>query len=91
MNFTYDTAKDEQNRAKHGLSLAQASELEWNSALVWIDARFNYEEKRECALALLDDRLYFCAFVDRGDARRIISLRKANNREKDFYVTVSKD
>ena len=31
-------------------------------------------------------RLYFVAFVERGESRRIISLRKANEREVQTYV-----
>lgn len=34
-----------------------------------------------CALASIDDRLYYVVYVDRGETRRIISLRKANSRE----------
>ncbi|QXP86068.1 BrnT family toxin [Methylococcus sp. Mc7] len=40
-------------------------------------------------MALLETRLFFVAFVDRVDERRIISLRKANNREKMRYAKVS--
>ena len=32
------------------------------------------------------NRLYFVAFVDRGDTRRIISLRYAERREVKHYV-----
>lgn len=51
--------------------------------------RRDYGEPRQCALALLEIRLFFVAFVDRVDERRIISLRKANNREKMRYAKVS--
>ena len=30
--------------------------------------------------------LFYVAFVDRGDLRRIISLRRANQRETNHYV-----
>ncbi|HTD27902.1 MAG TPA: hypothetical protein VK660_00775 [Xanthomonadaceae bacterium] len=39
------------NRSKHGLTLALASELDWDAALVWIDERFGYDELRLIALA----------------------------------------
>jgi uncharacterized DUF497 family protein len=35
---------------------------------------------------VLEDRVYFVAFVDRADGRRIISLRKANEREVRRYA-----
>ncbi len=38
------------------------------------------------ALAQSTGILYYVAFVDRDDARRIISLRKANRREVKHYV-----
>ena len=38
------------------------------------------------ALAPKTGILYYVAFVDRGEARRIISLRRANLREVKHYV-----
>jgi uncharacterized DUF497 family protein len=86
MEITYDPAKDAANIAKHSVSLAEASLLDWGTALVWPDARKDYGEPRQAALAVLVDRVYFVAFVDRADGRRVISLRKANQREFDRYV-----
>lgn len=54
--------------------------------MVWIDGRFEYEETRMSGLVPGGDRLYFVAFVDRGDNRRIISLRYAERREVKHYV-----
>jgi uncharacterized DUF497 family protein len=38
------------------------------------------------ALLPKTDILYYVAFVDRGEVRRIISLRCANRREVTHYV-----
>ena len=86
MNITYDPAKDKTNFAKHGVSLSEASKIDWDDALVWLDDRRNYGEPRQCALGVIDQRVYYVAFVDRIKTRRIISLRKANLREVKFYV-----
>ena len=86
MRIEFDPAKDEVNQAKHGVSLALATELDWEAALVWFDARFEYDELRMIALAPKTEILYYVAFVDRGQARRIISLRRANRREVKHYV-----
>ena len=86
MRIEFDPAKEEANQAKHGVSLALAAELDWEAALVWFDARFEYEELRMIALAPKTEILYYVAFVDRGQARRIISLRRANRREVKHYV-----
>ena len=86
MRFEFDPTKDRANLAKHGISLVLAIELDWEAALVWIDDRFEYSEMRMIALAPKTGILYYVAFVDRGDARRIISLRRANRREAKHYV-----
>lgn len=86
MRIEFDSAKDTANQTKHGLSLAMVSELDWEAALVWVDTRFEYNETRMIALAPKTGILYYVAFVDRGDVRRIISLRRANRREVKHYV-----
>jgi hypothetical protein len=86
MRIEFDPAKDVMNREKHGVSLALADEVDWEAALVWIDERFEYHEPRMVALAPKAEALYYVAFVDRGDARRVISLRRANRREVKHYV-----
>jgi uncharacterized DUF497 family protein len=86
MHIEFDPVKDASNQAKHGLSLGMASELDWESALVWADDRFEYNEVRMIALAPQTETLYYVAFVDRAPARRIISLLRANRREVKHYV-----
>jgi uncharacterized DUF497 family protein len=86
MRIEFDPVKDAGNQAKHGISLALAVELDWEAALVWVDERFEYAELRMIALAPKTNTLYYVAFVDRGAARRIISLRRANRREVKHYV-----
>jgi uncharacterized DUF497 family protein len=61
-------------------------DLDWDTALVWPDTRKEYGEPRQSALAVLVDRVFFVAFVDRADGRRVISLRKANQKEFDRYA-----
>ncbi len=87
MKITFDPKKDDVNMAKHGVSLALCIELEWDSAMTWPDVRHDYGEERMTGLALIDSRLYCVVFTDRGDNRRVISLRKANLREVKRYVS----
>jgi uncharacterized DUF497 family protein len=86
MRFEFDPDKDAANLAKHGVSLALARELDWEAALVWLDDRFEYGELHIIALAPRSKILYYVAFVNRGEVRRIISLRRANRREVKRYV-----
>ncbi len=86
MRLEFDPDKDAGNQAKHGVSLSLAGELDWEAALVWVDERFEYGELRMIALAPETNVLYYVAFVDRGDVRRVISVRRANRREVKHYV-----
>ena len=86
MKIEFDPVKDAANQSKHGVSLSMAEVLDWKAALVWVDKRFEYNEIRMIALAPESDTLYYVAFVDRGEVRRIISLRRANRREVTHYV-----
>ena len=91
MDIDFDPEKDATNFSKHGVSLAAAAQLDWDAALAWIDDRADYGELRIVALAPIGDRLFFVVFVDRDQARRIISLRRANRREVNHYVRTNEE
>jgi len=86
VKITYDGEKDAANLAKHSVSLALAADLDWDTALTWLDNRRDYGEPRQCGIGYIGLRLFFVAFVDRTNIRRIISLRKANPREIKHYA-----
>lgn len=86
MFIDFDPAKDKLNRAQHGLSLAFAKKLVWTEAFVWVDSRYEYDEIRMIGLVPEGNTLYYVAFVDRGEVRRIISLRYAERKEIKHYV-----
>ncbi len=87
--ISFDPAKDLSNQSKHGLSLALAEGLEWDTLECKPDTRRDYGELRQLGYAIAGDRLYFMVFVDRPAGapteRRIISPRKANSREVNSY------
>ena len=86
MRFVFDPDKDKLNLDKHGLSLSFAEKLIWDEAYVWVDPRYAYDELRMIGLVPEGNTLYFVAFVDLGDVRRTISLRRAERREVKKYV-----
>jgi len=86
VRIEFEPEKEAVNQARHGVSLALARQLDWDAALVWIDDRFEYDELRMIALAPSSNILYYVAFVDRGNRRRIISVRPATRREVKHYV-----
>jgi uncharacterized DUF497 family protein len=86
MNYEFDPVKDESNLDKHGLSLSDVDGFEWDTAVVREDTRKPYAEQRLEATGLIGDRLHVMVYCWRGDAVRVISLRKANPREVKRYV-----
>ena len=87
MQFSYDEAKNKSNMQKHGVSLSEAKLLEWDLLISSHDTRRDYGEARTVGFTLMADRLYCVVFTVRGNTHHIISLRKANNREKAYYVS----
>ncbi len=85
MAIEYDSAKDARNLDKHGISLARAAELFEQPYREIEDLRAEYGERRFIAYGFIEERLFACVYVWRANARRIVSLRKANRREIDAY------
>lgn len=85
MDIVYDEAKNQANIAKHGVSLAVAYEFDWGNALHIVDDRFAYGETRYMAVGYVGKRMHMMIYTRREDAFRIISLRKANTRERKKY------
>jgi uncharacterized protein len=87
VKIEFDPAKDDINRAKHGVSFQAATRFDWDTALEREDERFDYGEVRFVAIGLIDARLYVMVFTEGSDddAVRIISLRPAEKHETRFY------
>ena len=71
--------------AKHGVSFDVVSGFEWDQALDKEDTRADYGEKRFNALAPIGDRLHHLTYTPRDGRVRVISLRRANKRERTLY------
>ncbi len=85
MQFEWDGAKNRSNLAKHGLDFADAELVLAGPCVTFVDDRFDYGEERFVTLGLLAGRLVIIAPAVRGGATRIISMRKANQREQKIY------
>ena len=85
MEITFDSAKDAKNIEKHGVSLTLAARLDWSMAVTEADDRFEYGEERLISIGPIEGRLYVVVLTEREGVRRIISLRKANQREFRRY------
>jgi uncharacterized DUF497 family protein len=91
VRIDFDPAKDIANRRKHGISLSFARQLDWDLALSWPDKRFSYSEERFAAIAPAGLKILFLGYSERGECRRMISLRKASRAEEAEYVRYHKD
>lgn len=80
---------DERKRAEtlqaRGLDFADVALLNWDRSMTVEDLRQDYGERRYVTLGPIKDRLCVIAWCWRGEAMRIISLRKANAREERKY------
>lgn len=81
MKITFDPVKNARNIKERKLSFERVAEVDFNSALVLPDNRKDYGETRYIALCYLDDRLHVLCFTETETGIRVISFRRANERE----------
>lgn len=86
MRYTFDPHKLAVNVRKHFVWFEEAYHFEWEQAWVTVDQRKRYPETRFRALGYIRQRVYVLVFCLRGNAVRLISLRKANFREVQHYA-----
>lgn len=85
MKIEFDPAKNERNIRERDLPFDMAADFDWETALVVEDDRRDYGECRFRALGYIGARLYALVFTPRKGGIRVISLRKANQREVKSY------
>lgn len=81
VKIEFDPDKDQENRRKHGTSLAEAARMDMAAASIEPDDRYDYGETRYRACGPIEGRLHMLVFTMRGSVLRAISLRRANARE----------
>lgn len=87
MQIEFDPKKDKQNRHKHGISLAEANKLEWDTLWTFEDYRFDYGELRMIGIGYIGSKLYTFAYTElQEDHWRIISLRLVTKPEIQRYA-----
>lgn len=85
MEFTWDETKKKTNIRKHGLDFADAETVFSGATFTFEDDRFDYREQRFITMGLLRDVVVVIAHTERGEASRIISMRKATRHEQKIY------
>jgi hypothetical protein len=87
MEFEWDEAKRLSNLDKHGIDFLDVEEVFDGDIVTVEDDRYGYGERRFVTFGLLQGRVVAVVYTDRGDAMRLISVRKATKYEQRTYYT----
>jgi uncharacterized DUF497 family protein len=86
MIYEWDERKAAHNIAKHGVPFEYAARVfDDPFRMDSEDQRRDYSEARRLTIGTIDRRLYVIAYTLRGKIIRLISARKANEREQRKY------
>jgi uncharacterized DUF497 family protein len=84
--FEWDDAKAASNLAKHGVPFDYATRVFLDEAVIDFDASREADgEARRKAIGLIEGRVFTVVYVQRREAIRIISARRANATERKAY------
>lgn len=86
MEIAFDPEKRAKTIAVRGLDFARAGEVFAGRHFTAEDTREDYSEPRYITVGKLDGRMVVIVWTPRGESRRIISMRKANEREQARYA-----
>jgi uncharacterized DUF497 family protein len=82
---TFDPAKNERNIHERGLSFKMAAEFDFDGAATHVEQRGG--ENRIVSVGYLENRLHVLCYLETTFGIRVISFRKANEREARKYGT----
>jgi uncharacterized protein len=85
LQIEFDPEKDARNLQLRGISLARAEALLQGFVVDKIDDRRDYGETRVVAIGEIAGVEFTCVYTQRGEAYRLISLRRASRKERDVY------
>jgi len=85
MEFEWDHQKNKHNLKKHGLVFEDAEFIFSGKTITFEDDRFDYGEKRYITVGKLKTSIVVAVHTYREQKIRIISMRKANERERQIY------
>lgn len=86
MDIEFDPDIRDKTMTERGIDFARAAEVFAGRHFTAEDQREDYAEPRYITVGKLDGRMVVMVWTPRGEARRIISMRKANDREKTLYA-----
>lgn len=86
MKIEFDPEKRQRTLIERQLDFARAGEVFNDRYFTLQDQRNDYGEVRYLTVGKLDGRMVVVVWTPRGEFRRIISMRKANEREQAGYA-----
>jgi len=87
MDLEWDEVKRQQTLALRQMDFADVALIDPASLVTEQDTRHDYGEARYSSYAYLDQTLINFCWTPRNGRIRIISMRKANDRERKKYQT----
>jgi uncharacterized DUF497 family protein len=85
MAITFDPKKREWTLIHREVDFVNADQVFAGETYTQVDDRRDYGELRLITAGLLSGRMVIVVWTPRGDDRHVISMRKANDREKARY------
>lgn len=84
MDFEYDLTKSASNESKHGIDFDQAQAL-WNDPWMLEAPAKTEDEPRFLSIGKIEGKHWAVVWTPRGEAVRIISVRRARKEEIGYY------
>ncbi len=84
MGFEWDEEKDRQNLTKHGIGFRTAIEI-FDDPARTVERSEKQGEERWLTTGFVLGKLWTLVYAKRGDAIRIISVRRTRRNEKEGY------
>jgi uncharacterized protein len=87
VQITFDQVKRNETFSLRGMAFEDAEIVFLGKTVEIEDTRKNYGEVRVICFGKLQGRMVVVGYTQRNDARHVFSMRKANQREQNFYGT----
>jgi uncharacterized DUF497 family protein len=87
VRWEWDESKRLENVRKHGIDFIQVAAMFDGPVVTIEDDRPGYDEVRFISFGLMSGRVVAVVHTERGDAMRIISVRKATRYEELNYLS----
>lgn len=92
MRYTWDKTKNAANIRKHSVSFEDAERLFEGPFIFRQDRRKDYGEIRHIAIGAIQGIVFTAVYTERPtEERRIISLRRANRKERQTFQEAFQD